>query len=519
MLRIGGVRRPEDAVSNLYGKAAVRSSLIHFLFGKALNAIVSILTLIALARWMTPSAYGAYIAFVALQATLLSISNLGIDTTAERFLPELRTRHGDQALLGFVMSSMYARLLTLLILIVIAWFCAQPITALVGLGLHVAEFRIWVFVVGLAGMLTFATALLEAMLHQREAQRSMTAYVLVKLILIVIAHQFLAFDLLTLVWVELGAVAIGAMIGTGFLLRYFAKGDGFRSGWQIVLEYRKRMVRFAFFNYIAQVVFQFFNAEVMKLMVTRLLGVLESARYGFASSLVDTVQRYLPAVLLLRLIKPVFISRYTKSGDFTSLNEMARIILKLNLLLLAPIIAFSAVFGSDVLSILSAGKYANAHWLLVGALSLLVPASHQLVLSLLAGTLEKNEMQLYAGLVSTIAFPCALFLVPELGPLGAIAASAVSAFVYNTFATVYLRKAGFDYRPDLKGAGVFLLAGIILYGFTWGMRIWLSGWFGMGAIVIAGLLIYLILVRVLSAFSSQERDLLNSILPKPIPFI
>lgn len=506
-------------MSNFYGKAAVRSSLIHFLFGKALNAIVSVMTLIALARWMAPSSYGAYIAFVALQATLLSISNLGIDTTAERFLPELRTRHGDQALFGFVMSSMYTRLLTLLILIVIAWLAAKPITTLVGIGLHLTEFKIWVVVVGLAGMLAFATTLLEAMLHQREAQRSMMVYVLAKLVLIVLAHQFITFELITLVWVELVAVSLGAIAGTGFLLRYFSGGDGFRSGWQIVLEYRKRMIRFAFFNYIAQVVFQFFNAEVMKLMVTRLLGVLQSARYGFTSSLVETVQRYLPAVLLLRLIKPVFISRYTKSGDFSPLNEMARIILKLNLLMLAPIIAFSAVFGGDVLAILSAGKYADAQWILVGALSLLVPASHQLVLSLLAGTLEKNEMQLYAGLVSTVAFPCALFLVPALGPLGAISASAISAFMYNTFATIYLRKAGFNYRPDLKGASVFFLAGFMLFAFSWGLRFWLPGWFGMGAIVFVGLILYLALVRVLSAFSEPERNLLNSILPKPIPFI
>lgn len=431
----------------------MRASLLHFMFGKALNAIVSLLTLVTLARWMAPDAYGTYIAFLALQTMILALSSLGIDTTAERFLPELRTRHADGELLGFVMASMGARIGSLLLLALIAWLAAQPITALVGLGQHIDVFRVWVVVIVLTGMLAFAVVLLDAMLHQCHAQRCMGIYVLAKLLLLGFFHQYLQLDLGALVRIEFIATGTAALVGFWLLIRCFSAG-GLRSGWLVVLGNQQRMKRFAFFNYVAQVVLQLFSVEMMKLLVTRLLGVLQSARYGIAYSLAETVQRYLPAVLLLRLIKPVFVSRYTKSGDFAQLNEMARIILKLNLLILAPIIAFSAVFGGDLLSLMSNGKYADAHWIFVSVLGLLVLTSHQLVLSLLASTLEKNTMQLYAGIASTVALPCALFLVPAIGSLGAVAASAVGGIVYNIFATFYLRRAGFDYRPDLRGASV-----------------------------------------------------------------
>lgn len=464
---------------------------------------------------MDTDAYGAYIAFLALQASLLAVSSLGIDTTAERFMPELRIRHADAELLGFVTGAAGARVASLFLLTVIVLIAAEPITMLVGIGSYLPAFKVWVAVVVLTGLQYFVVASLEAMLHQRHAQFCMSSYVLSKFVLLGLANQYLQLDLGTVVRIDLIATSLSVLVGAWLLFRRFAAG-GLRSGWRILVANLDRMRRFAFYNYLAQVVFVFFSAETMKLLVTRLLGTSQSARYGFASSLAETVQRYLPAVLLLRLIKPVFVSRYTKTKDFAQLNAMARIILKLNLLILAPVIAFSAVFGADLLTFLSAGKYGDAQWILVAVLALLVLSSHQLVLSLLAGTIEKNAMQLYAGIASTVAFPCAILLVPDWGPLGAVAASAASAIIYNTFATLYLRRAGFDYRPDLRGAAVFFAGGTVLYGLTLFLNSMLTGLAGLVVALTAGSVVYLAIVRTMSGFSHEERELLNSILPKPI---
>ncbi|CAM8667774.1 RfbX Membrane protein involved in the export of O-antigen and teichoic acid [Comamonadaceae bacterium] len=505
-------------MANHYGKSAVKASLIHFLFGKALNAVVSLATLIVLARWLAPGDYGIYIAFIALQATMLAVSNLGIDTTAERFMPELRMRHSDTDLLGFVGAVLAARTASLLLLLAVGWIFAENITGLVGLGEHKELFRLWLLVVGLAGLLAFAVVLLEAMLHQRQAQNSMSAYVVLKLILLIAVWRMAEINIKFVVLVELLATAAAAAISLIFLLSHFSR-TGLRTGWLIVKANRKRLQRFAFFNYLAQVIFQLFNAEAMKLLVTRLLGILQSAVYGFAYSLADTVQRYLPAVLLLRLIKPVFVSRYVKTGDFEELNAMARLILKLNLLVLTPAIALAAVYGGDLLSLMSGGKYADGHWLFVGILGLLVLTSHQLVLSLIAGTLEKNTMQLYAGLASTIAFPCALWLIPKWGPLGAVAASAAGGFTYNIFATNYLRRLGYAYAPEARAAYAFLISGLLTYASCLLLKKMLIGLSPLMLLAIclgASSLIYTALVRVLSAFSNKERELLNTILPRKV---
>ncbi|MEN3367083.1 MAG: hypothetical protein V7606_4357 [Burkholderiales bacterium] len=500
-------------MSDYYAKAAVRKSLLHFMCGKGLSAVVSFLTLIALARWITPEAYGAYVALLALQSGLLALSSLGIETTAERFLPEMRTRYAGDELAGFVIAALATRLASLMLLTCILWFAAQPVVSLAGLERHVDVFRLWMVVIALTGMLSFAIIMLEAMLHQRFAQRCMSIYVCAKLALLAIAYQAQYLQLVGLVTVEVLSTAIAILAAIWSLIRCFPCSE-LGNGWQMVLENRGRMARFAFFNYIAQAVFLLFNADVMKLFVSKLLGAVQSARFGFAYSLAETVQRYLPAVLLLRLIKPVFVSRYTTTGDFRQLNVMAQIILKLNLLMLVPAIAFAAVFGGDLLSILSGGKYSDAHWVLVGVLSLLIPSSHQLVLSLMAGTVEENAMQLYAGIASTIAFPCALLLIPQWGPLGAVAASGLSGVVYNFAAIFYLRRAGFDYKADLRGVSKLMVAGVFLYGLGAGFHYFAEGWGAKAAIATIGLAGYVALVRFMSVFSVEERASINSLLPK-----
>jgi O-antigen/teichoic acid export membrane protein len=485
------------------------------MFGKVFSVVVGILTLIVLVRWLDPEDFSGYVIFLALQSILLALSSLGIDTTAERFLPELRTRHLDPEMLGFVATLMGTRLISLMILTVIAWYASTSITDLIGLERYLDVFKVWTIVIMFTGMLTFSVVLLDAMLHQRDAQRCMVIYVLIKLIMIWLAYQFSNFNLDLLVHIELIATVMTALIGTWLLIRQFS-ARGLYSGWYILLESRRRMMNFASFNYLAQITFQLFSPDMMKLLVMKLLGAMEAACYGFAYSLADTVQRYLPAMLLVRLIKPIFVSRYTKTRDFSELNEMARIILKINLLVLSPVIAFTAVYGESLLSFISNGKYSDAHLLLVGILSLLLFSSHQLVLSILAGTLERNVMQLYAGIASVIAFPCAFFFLPVLGSWGAVIASIVGAIVYNTFATVYLRRAGFNYRPDLRGVGVFLASGILLFAVVFGLDSLLSGWTGFFSAMIIGLLIYIAIVRAMSAFSSEERMLINAILPKPV---
>jgi O-antigen/teichoic acid export membrane protein len=504
-----------QGVSQHYGKAAVRTSLLHFLFGKAFNAVVSVVTLIALARWLSTADYGGYVALVALQAMLLAISNLGVETTTERFLPEFRTRYADEKLLGFVLACVLTRLVTLLLLAGIGVLAAGLITTWLGLPTLAEMLRFWMLAVFCYGALSFACVLLEAMLKQKQAQACMSVYLGSKLALIVGLQAGWQVDLARLVACEVLAGLGSAALALTLLTRQFHHA-GMVAGWRLLLENRDRLRRFAVFNYAAQCVFQLFSADVLKLLVTRLIGVAGSASYGFAASLADMVQRYLPATLLQRLIKPVFVSRYVRSGDFEELNQMGLLILKLNLLILVPVIALSIAYGGELLGLLTQGRFVDAHWLLVGVLCLLIPSSHQAVLSMLAGTMERNAMQLVAGLAATIGLPLALMLIPGWGAMGAIAAAASSALVYNLVAVWYLRRSGLAYAPDWRSVAVFLVLGAGLSVAMLGIKVLDMTSALCVAAVVAVLLTYLALVRALTVFRPAERATLNALLPRPV---
>ena len=130
-------------MNNHYNRSALKTSLIHFLFGKAFNAVISFCTIILLVRWIDAQDYGVYVAFLALQASSLAISSMGIDTTAERFLPEFRTRYSDKELLGFVVSSFLLRCLSLVLLMIVGTLIASPLAKLIGLYLHIDALNIW----------------------------------------------------------------------------------------------------------------------------------------------------------------------------------------------------------------------------------------------------------------------------------------------------------------------------------------------------------------------------------------
>lgn len=515
MSNTGGARPTVIGVSRTYSKAAVRASLVHFLFGKALNAAVSMTTLIVLARWLGTTDYGSYIALFALQSTLLALSTLGVETAAERFLPEFRTRYRDEDLLGFIVAALMMRTVILLVVVAAGMALAEPLSTLIGLPELTSLLRLWLIAVGCFGVFSFCCVLLESMLLQKLAQGCMSFYLVAKLLLLLALHYGWELNLQSLIVSEIAAGAVAATTGLVLLTRQFHRG-GLARGWALVLENRTRLQRFASFNYAAQLVFQFFNNDVMKLLVTRLLGLASAASYGFAANVADMVQRYLPATLLQRLIKPVFISRYVRSGDFGELNRMGRIILKLNLLILVPVIALASVYGGELLGLLSKGRYADGKWLLVGALGLLVLSSHQAILGLLAGTLERNAMQFYAGLLSAIGLPVALWLIPAWGPMGAIAAATISALIYNSFATIYLRRSGYAYKPDWRALLVFAAGGVALAA---GLHAAASHIASRPVEAFAAallLLSFLLFLRVCSAFSPDERKALNTMLPRPV---
>jgi len=211
---------------------------------------------------------------------------------------------------------------------------------------------------------------------------------------------------------------------------------------------RGRMLAFATKSYAAQLLMLLYGPDALRLVASSQAGLAQAARFGAVHSLYEYIQRYLPAFMLLRLIRPVFISRYTANRDFGALNAMGAIVLKINLAVLTPLIVFLVPAGDMVLGTLSKGRYADAGWLLVAYVALLVPMSNQWVVSIIANTTEQNDTQVKAAACALPGIVIGALLVPSYGIAALVGGAWVSYLLYNLTAVAWLRRAGYPYRPD-----------------------------------------------------------------------
>lgn len=500
-----------------YTSKRFKTAVLHFLTGKFVSGLLGVATLVLVVRGLEVMEYGVYVTLIAAQLMLLGMSSFGIEAATERFIPELRVKHAPHELAFVILAGLLARLATLVLLVGILWGVIDWLITFAKLGEWREEMLSYVKVVFAAGMFQIFGAVLEALLLQKWAQVSLVINMGIRFFMIAWLFHQDEINLAGVIRAEWFGFLVGVAVCTSVILFYFRK----ELHWKKPINFNLgdlwlRMRRFAFFNYFAQICMQAYGQEMMRLLVTRMLGVAETARYGFVVNIIDIVSRYLPAVLLLRLIRPIFISRYAANQDFLQLNAFAVLVLKLNLFILAPLIAYLVVFGGQIISLITGGKYVDAHWLLVGLAVLLMPVSHQWVISLTANTLERNELQFRGALISIVGLPVAFMSMDALGVYGALAGSFSSAVVYNTFAVWYLRKEGFPYQQDLLGMSRIFVAGLVAGGVGWLVAPLEVSWLAAGAVLGAIGVTYILCCVAIKPFSSDERKLLNSVSPLKI---
>ncbi len=437
-----------------YSKANFQRALQRFLLGRAATGALGLVFFVLVLRQLLAEEFGAYTAILAIQAGVAVLATLGIEATLERFLPELRTAGNAEGssqliLLGIAARAGVLLLLALASLASMAWWV--PVLSLQAYADMLPLALAWLLMFGL---MTTVGAIHEALLNQGTAQFTQALYTLIKIVMfIVLLRTWPEADGLTRVIVcESVATLAGLLVSASRLqvgsLRWVLRP---RRVWLELPEVmRARMLAFGAKSYSAQLLMLLYGPDALRLVASSQAGLAQAARFGAVHSLYEYIQRYLPAFMLLRLIRPVFISRYTANRDFGALNAMGAIVLKINLAVLTPLIVFLVPAGDMVLGTLSKGRYADAGWLLVAYVALLVPMSNQWVVSIIANTTEQNDTQVKAAACALPGIVVGAWLVPSHGIAALVLGAWVSYLLYNLMAVAWLRRAGYPYRPDRR---------------------------------------------------------------------
>lgn len=497
-----------------YNRDKIQSALKRFLLGRVATGLFGLIFLVVVLRSLEQSEFGAYTAMLALQAGMAVLSTLGIEATLERFLPELRTLRDEGAGAQLIVAGVLARGTVLITIAATAMFFVDSWAPWLSLAAFRDQIPLALLWLVLFGVFSTCSAIHEALLNQGTAQIAQTIYAAGKTTLFfLLPVALLSSGGLTRVLICEAAATAFALVFTLIMLRRgpvagFASPSG---AWaQLSIELRKRMVLFGLKNYAAQVIMLLYGPDAMRLVASSQAGLAQTGRFGAVHSFYEYIQRYLPAFMLMRLIRPVFIARYVETRDFNVLNRMASIVLKLNLLLLTPLLIVLFGAGDLILSAVSKGKYMDSGYLLFGYVALLVPMSNQWVISMVANTLEQNDVQVKAALLAVPGIAVGAFMIDRYGVSALAVGAWCSYLTYNAVAIALLRRAGFPYRPDLRALLICgSVASAAVGSSMLAVSFYQSGPLARMAIVVGAAIAAFGALLMLGLISPEERDALR----------
>jgi O-antigen/teichoic acid export membrane protein len=502
-----------------YSKANFQRALQRFLLGRAATGALGLVFFVLVLRQLQAEEFGAYTAILAIQAGVAVLATLGIEATLERFLPELRTAGNTEGASQLILLGIAARASVLLLLVLAGLVTMDRWVPVLSLQAYAGMLPLALAWLVMFGLMNTAGAIHEALLNQGTAQFTQALYTLIKIVLfVVLSRTWPEADGLTrVIACESVATLAGLLVSVARLQVGSLRGVlRPRQVWRGLPEgIRARMLAFGAKNYGAQLIMLLYGPDALRLVASSQAGLAQAARFGAVHSLYEYIQRYLPAFMLLRLIRPVFVSRYTANRDFGALNAMGAIVLKINLAVLTPLIVFLVPAGDLVLGTLSKGRYADAGWLLVAYVALLVPMSNQWVVSIIANTTEQNDTQVKAAACALPGIVIGAWLVPSYGIAALVGGAWVSYLLYNLTAVAWLRRAGYPYRPDWRALLLCGLGGAVIAAAAVAAKGVLPP-FAMQDLVLgaaaAGLVLALLLVGGL--FTPAERQMLTGMLKR-----
>jgi O-antigen/teichoic acid export membrane protein len=441
-------------MADFYSLGAARRSLVHFAFGKLLSAGLGISFLLLTVRVMERSDYGRYVAVLAMIEIFYLLTGLGLSTMAQRYVAEYRVHAPASEFLAFLRRALQQRLLLSLGFALMVWLLWHPLMALTGMGLD-DEWRTWVAVWLVAGAgVAFMEEIMGALLLQAYSQGLGVARNLIKLggvALVLWLGHHVTLDVVIKLEVSL---ALAAWVSAELLVRRWAKHSpsspqakpGFSA---------PRMHAVSMRFYAAQMLGTAYGPNTVKLLVTRVLGVIQTAPLGFALSITDMLRNYMPAHLLAGWIRPILVARYVAQRDLGELSRIVNLVLKLNLLGLLPAAAVFAVLGDPLIAWLTAGKFHALSGILTVLVALVVVQSVHLLLSMVTLTLEQPGVSLRATIAAAFTLPAQLFLMHQMGLMGAAIGLVLAELVWVLSAWWMLRRRGFALQFD--GVGTFKL--------------------------------------------------------------
>ena len=504
-----------------YSIEALKRSTLHFLSGKAVSALLTFIILLLMVRLLPVEEYGVYITLTVGMELALIIATLGLPYTLGRFLPEFRLYASGKMLTHFI-RQIFILISLLLVTITILLFMGMPwLLQFLDIEQYTAIARLYLLVLLIEGLAyKIRLSALSPLLQQGQAQISQIARNLALLLLLIIVAAQGAVHLHHVVMAELVASIIGIGFALRGLIRYLhglrdlpGSADWQPPTWQQQWHVARHM-------YFSDLITLGSGPQLFTFMIQRYLGAEATALFGFIRRLLELGYHYLPASLLAELLRPKLVASYVGKGGMMELASNANLMGKISLFVLMPILALIWLSGSEILSLLSSGKFTQSGIYLAALLLTLVPLSQRTILESVAMTCNKSQLCTLASTLSLVALPLGYFLLEAgHGIWSVIFAMIIAQIIFNTTVIAAMVHTT-SYRVDTIGFFKLIAAGLVSYilpqYLTFQFAIPTQGISGLLAMAALAGSFYLLIAYFLKPLREDELDRLTRLIKHKI---
>ena len=344
-----------------YSGERFKRGLWHFGLGKAVSALSGFLAMVLVVRLLPVHEFANYSVLVSLVEVFTAFSGLGLSHALLRYVPELYVKHYKLALREFVNGAFVLRTVVLLFAVGLTYLWSSSLAHVIGLSDFYEVFKVYLLVVVFRTTMHFLSQILESTLNQGIVQFAFAVASVVRLLGMFYLMQSHHAGLLDVVWVEVVSDGLGMLVMLAGVIhviwRTAQEQDSPKDDGNWVSRNLPQIANFAVAGYVQHIVGLPFGSNTNRLVGGYLFSNPVMASFGFANSLYEYIKRYLPAQLLVGLIRPVVVARFSEKRDFLAAAKTCEQVILINTILIGGIFAVLAVGGHEILTWVSGGKY------------------------------------------------------------------------------------------------------------------------------------------------------------------
>lgn len=441
----------------LFGGDHFRKSLRDYVLGRFGQGILALGFTLLTVRVMHPSDYGVYLILLGLSDFIRPLSSLGVLPTLQQFLPEMALHATKDQLLKFSAMMKQIRWSLLILLSLLIWTCWSWFIDYSGVGTITPYTVYWVMLLVFGVLsLEYSEAMLEALLDQKSAQLARMLHMSIRLagVIFLAVRQQVSVDnvLISECLASIVAIILAEWRLAKSILKLTPDGSKHFS--------KHEVLKFAAHLSFTQVMNAFATPGVLRIFVSRALGVEAAGQFGFMQTLLQQINKLMPSLLFSNLVRPMLIAARARN-QLEKVSSACGLLFKINVWLVWPLIPMMLLVGDELMLMVSSGKLhhmgAEMTFMLLG-----LSAMTQMQVAAIVLQIHKMSGQLaWAGLLSLLA-PIFVYIGSAYSILyacvGLFFASAVRYFITMAIIQKSSAKVHLDFYGSMRYLAGLLLA-------------------------------------------------------------